>query len=234
MSLPWKRRSFLAALGSAGAALFLDPRLGTLSALPPEVLPTSKVVGVGGAGCAVLDYLILLGVDSTGFIAVDSDIATLDRSRAPTKVQIGRQLLHGLGAGARWENGHRAAVEDLVPISRQLKGVEHVILACGLGGAIGGGATPVIAHAAQSVCGAEVSAVAARPIEREGLKCRRNADHALEALQWAASSVTTVSFPDALAGWVNYDIACFQLVSDMAERVAARRGLWRRPLRDLP
>ena len=227
MPVPWKRRSFIAAMGSTASAVFLDPRLGSLPTLPPEVRPAIKVIGVGGAGCSVLDYLTVLGVDSTSFVAVDSDLDRLDRSMVATRIQIGRRLLNGLGAAAHWENGYRAAVEDLATLSHQLDGARRVILTCGLGGGIGGGATPVIAHAARRVCGAEVWAVSAQPVRAEGVKCRSNADHALDTLRWAADHLATVSFPESLAHWLPYDIACFERAADMAEHVLRVMSPWR-------
>ncbi len=227
MSLSWKRRTFLATLGSAVSTALLTKGWYSFPGVAPSktlrFLPSVRIVGVGGAGCAVLDYLALLASETVGFVAVDSDLETLDRSLARTKVQIGRRLLSGLGGGCRPEIGYRAAVENLVDVTKELEGADLIIVSCGLAGGIGGGAAPVIAYAARVVCGAEARIVASAPVEAEGRKLRRNAHRASERLRWAADSVATVSFPEALVPHYSYEVSCFERTAEMAKRVVTER-----------
>lgn len=229
MSLPWKRRTFLATLGSVVAITFLKEGWHAFPAPAPKAVrlgPSVRIVGIGGAGCAVLDYLALMGADPADFVALDGDLETLGRSLAPTTVQIGRTLLRGLGAGYRPENGYRAVVEDLVSVTKELEGADLVIVTCGLAGGIGGGGAPVIAYAARVVCGAEVKVVAAAPVMQEGRKSDRNAKRALRQLRWAAGSVSTVSFPETLVPRYSYEVTCFERTAEMADRVLATRSTW--------
>jgi len=231
VSPPWKRRTFLATLGSVVAITFLKEGWHAFPAPKAVGLgPTVRIVGVGGAGCAVLDYLALMGADPADFVALDGDLETLDRSLARTTIQIGRTLLSGLGAGHRPENGYRAAVENLIDITKEIEGADLVIVTCGLAGGIGGGGAPVVAYAARVVCGAEVAVVAAAPVLAEGRKCDRNAKRASQQLRWAAgaeeAAVSTVSFPEALVPRYSYEVACFERTAEMADRVLAARNRW--------
>lgn len=227
MSLPWKRRTFLATLGSVVAITFLKEGWHAFPAPKAVRLgPSVRIVGIGGAGCAVLDYLALMGVDPANFVALDGALETLGRSLAPTTIQIGRTLLSGLGAGYRPENGYRAAVENLVDITKELEGADLVIVTCGLAGGIGGGGAPVVAYAARVVCGAEVKVVAATPVMSEGRKADRNAKRALRQLRWAGGSVSTVSFSEALVPRYSYEVACFERTAEMANGVLAARSTW--------
>ena len=230
MSLPWKRRTFLTTLGSVVSIAILKEGWQAFpgATLPKMVRlgPSVRIVGIGGAGCAVLDYLALTGADPADFVALDSDLETLGRSLAPTTIQIGSTLLRGLGAGYRPENGYRAAVENLVDITMELEGADLVIVTCGLAGGIGGGGAPVVAYAARVVCGAEVKVVAAAPVMQEGRRSDQNAKRALQRLHWAAGSVSTVSFPETLIPRYSYEVTCFERTAEMADRVLAARSMW--------
>ncbi len=230
MSLPWKRRTFLATLGSVvSIAILREGWQAFPGATLPKMVrlgPSVRIVGIGGAGCAVLDYLTLMGAEPANFVALDSDLETLGRSLAPTTIQIGSTLLSGLGAGSRPGNGYRAMVESLVPVTKELEGADLVIVTCSLAGGIGGGGGPVVAYAARVVCGAEVKVVAAAPVILEGRKSDRNAKRALRQLRWAGGLVSTVSFPEALVPRYSYEVACFERTAEMADRILATRSMW--------
>ena len=93
-----------------------------------------KVVGVGGGGGNAVNRMIdeqLTGVD---FISVNTDSQALSRSKAPTRIQIGKRLTRGLGAGARPEIGRQAIEEDREEVMESLRGADMVFVTCGMGG----------------------------------------------------------------------------------------------------
>src|ERR1041385_3581854 len=102
-----------------------------------------KVVGVGGAGCNVLDRIVLDGLDKADLIAINTDVQALASSVASTKVQLGRSVTLGLGAGGDPDVGYNAAFESADEIREALGGGARMIFVCtGLGGGTGSGAAP--------------------------------------------------------------------------------------------
>jgi cell division protein FtsZ len=128
-----------------------------------------KVVGVGGGGGNAVNRMIdeqLTGVD---FISVNTDSQALSRSKAPSRIQIGKRLTRGLGAGARPEIGRQAIEEDREEVMESLRGADMVFVTCGMGGGTGTGAAPVIAELAREV-GALTVGIVTRPFQFEGRK----------------------------------------------------------------
>jgi cell division protein FtsZ len=128
-----------------------------------------KVVGVGGGGGNAVNRMIdeqLTGVD---FISVNTDSQALSRSKAPARIQIGKRLTRGLGAGARPEIGRQAIEEDREEVMESLRGADMVFVTCGMGGGTGTGAAPVIAELAREV-GALTVGIVTRPFQFEGRK----------------------------------------------------------------
>jgi len=128
-----------------------------------------KVVGVGGGGGNAVNRMIdeqLTGVD---FISVNTDNQALSRSKAATRIQIGKRLTRGLGAGARPEIGRQAIEEDREEVLVSLKGADMVFVTCGMGGGTGTGAAPVIAELAREA-GALTVGIVTRPFQFEGRK----------------------------------------------------------------
>ncbi len=108
-----------------------------------------RVIGVGGAGCNTVNYIHQVGIKDVSFVVCNTDRQSLDESPIETKVQLGRKLTKGLGAGNKPEQGRESAIESLDDINEVLQGAEMVFIAAGLGGGTGSGAAPVIAKAAK-------------------------------------------------------------------------------------
>jgi cell division protein FtsZ len=147
-----------------------------------------KVVGVGGGGGNAVNRMIDEGLEGVEFIAVNTDAQVLRSARADQKIQIGKKLTRGLGAGARPEVGRQALKESLDEITRALEGTDLVFIAAGMGGGTGTGAAPVIGEIAREL-GALTIAIVTRPFNFEGKKRQRQADQGMAELK---SSVDTM------------------------------------------
>jgi len=150
-----------------------------------------KVVGVGGGGGNAINRMISAGVEGVEFIAVNTDAQALAASLAPVKIQIGRELTRGLGAGARPEVGRDAALEDTDELLEVLSGADMVFVTTGLGGGTGTGGAPVIASLAAQQ-DALVVAVVTKPFAFEGRRRRQQAEGGLEELRRAVDTVITI------------------------------------------
>jgi cell division protein FtsZ len=147
-----------------------------------------KIVGVGGAGANALDRIVLDGMEHGEMIAINTDVQSLASSVATTKVQIGRAVTRGLGAGGDPELGFNAARESADEIREALHGVRMVFICAGLGGGTGSGAAPYIAQVAHET-GALVLAFATLPFAFEGKRRSRQAMEALQELHRVADAV---------------------------------------------
>lgn len=150
-----------------------------------------KVVGVGGGGCNAVNRMIQANLDGVEFIACNTDIQALEKCHAPVKLQIGRKLTKGLGAGANPDIGKDAALEDSERIIESLEGADMVFIATGLGGGTGTGAAPIIASLATTL-GALSIAVVTKPFSFEGKKRRMQAEMGLKDLKEGVDSVITI------------------------------------------
>ena len=126
-----------------------------------------KVIGVGGGGCNAVNRMIESGVKGVEFIVANTDLQVLNVSKAENKLQIGKDITNGLGAGANPEVGREAAVESKNEIVEALKGADMVFVTCGMGGGTGTGAAPVIAEIAQNL-GALTVGIVTKPFRFEG------------------------------------------------------------------
>src|SRR6201997_1361403 len=147
-----------------------------------------KVVGVGGAGVNAVNRMIETGLRGVEFIAVNTDAQALLMSEADIKLDIGRQLTRGLGAGSDPDVGRQAAEEHLEEIEEVLKGADMVFITAGKGGGTGTGGAPVIAEVAKSL-GALTIGVVTRPFTFEG---RRRAMQAEKGIQNLKEKVDTL------------------------------------------
>ena len=109
-----------------------------------------KVIGVGGGGGNAVNTMIASTISKVDFIVANTDAQSLRISKAPVKIQLGRELTKGLGAGSKPEVGMNAALEDREKLLESLKGSDLVFIAAGMGGGTGTGAAPVIAEVARS------------------------------------------------------------------------------------
>ena len=126
-----------------------------------------KVIGVGGGGCNAVNRMIESGVKGVEFIVANTDLQVLNVSKAENKLQIGKDITNGLGAGANPEVGREAAVESKNEIVEALKGADMVFVTCGMGGGTGTGAAPIIAEIAQNL-GALTVGIVTKPFRFEG------------------------------------------------------------------
>lgn len=157
-----------------------------------DVFPaTIKVLGVGGGGGNAVNRMIDARLRGIEFIAANTDVQALAACRAPVKLQLGKQLTRGLGAGADPEIGRKAALEDTDRILETLDGADMVFLTAGLGGGTGGGAAPIIASLAAEI-GALTVAVVTKPFGFEGRRRTSYADQAVEELRGAVDTLITI------------------------------------------
>ncbi|MDP9807018.1 cell division protein FtsZ [Trueperella bonasi] len=150
-----------------------------------------KVVGVGGGGVNAVDRMIQDGLAGVEFIAVNTDSQSLAKSEAETKIDIGRDVSNGLGAGADPTVGRRAAEENIDVVQSTLEGADMVFVTAGEGGGTGTGAAPVIANAAREL-GALTVGVVTRPFSFEGLQRNRNANEGIAALREAVDTLIVI------------------------------------------
>ncbi len=152
-----------------------------------EFIPI-KIVSVGGAGLNALDRIVLDGLEGAEVLAANTDVQSLASSVAPHKVQLGRTVTRGLGAGGDPELGYQAAFESTEEIREALTGARMIFICTGLGGGTGSGAAPYVAHLAREA-GALVLAFATLPFAFEGRRRNAQAREALARLNEIANAV---------------------------------------------
>ena len=145
-------------------------------------LAVIKVVGVGGGGVNAVNRMIEVGLKGVEFIAINTDAQALLMSDADVKLDIGRELTRGLGAGADPEVGGRAAEDHREEIEEVLKGADMVFVTAGEGGGTGTGGAPVVAKIAKSL-GALTIGVVTRPFGFEGRRRAGQAENGIERLR---------------------------------------------------
>ena len=150
-----------------------------------------RVVGVGGGGGNAVNNMLTKGIHGVEFVAVNTDAQALQANGAPTKIQMGRTLTNGLGAGARPEVGADAAQESQRDIEAALEGCDMVFITAGMGGGTGTGAAPVVARIAKSL-GILTVAVITKPFGFEGPKRARAASRGLEELRSVVDTLIVI------------------------------------------
>lgn len=141
-----------------------------------------KVVGIGGGGVNAVNRMIEVGLKGVEFIAINTDAQALLMSDADVKLDIGRELTRGLGAGANPDVGGKAAEDHAEEIEEVLKGADMVFVTAGEGGGTGTGGAPVVARIARSL-GALTIGVVTRPFTFEGARRKKSADEGIERLR---------------------------------------------------
>ena len=149
---------------------------------PHQYLAVIKVVGVGGGGVNAVDRMIEAGLRGVEFVAVNTDAQTLLMSDADIKIDIGRELTRGLGAGSDPEVGEAAAHSATEQLREALDGADMVFITAGEGGGTGTGAAPIIAEIARDL-GALTIAVVTRPFRFEGRKRALQAEQGIQRLK---------------------------------------------------
>ena len=151
-------------------------------AAPQNYLAVIKVVGIGGGGVNAVNRMIEVGLKGVEFIAINTDAQALLMSDADVKLDIGRELTRGLGAGANPEVGRKAAEDHIEEIEEVLQGADMVFVTAGEGGGTGTGGAPIIAQVARSL-GALTIGVVTRPFGFEGRRRQVQADQGVEDLR---------------------------------------------------
>lgn len=178
--------------------------------------PKILVIGVGGGGNNALDRMIdshLLGVD---FVAVNTDVQVLNSCKAEKKIQIGRQLTKGYGAGAAPEIGESAAMENEEEIKGAIESADMCIFTCGMGGGTGTGAAPVIAKCCKDA-GILTVAVVTTPFSFEGTPRIAMAEQGVEKLKENVDTLLVIP-NDKLIGLANKKLL-LEDAFDMADSV---------------
>ncbi len=151
-------------------------------AAPQNYLAVIKVVGIGGGGVNAVNRMIEVGLRGVEFIAINTDAQALLMSDADVKLDVGRELTRGLGAGANPDVGRQAAEDHAEEIEEVLRGADMVFVTAGEGGGTGTGGAPVIARIARGL-GALTIGVVTRPFTFEGRRRATSADNGIEALR---------------------------------------------------
>ena len=159
--------------------------------LEMDQLAKIKVIGVGGGGNNAVQRMIESGLQGVDFIVANTDKQVLEKSRAETKIQLGIELTHGLGAGSKPEIGREAALESKEEIEEALKGADMIFITCGMGGGTGTGAAPVIAEIAQNL-GALTVGIVTKPFSFEGKRRMENALAGIEELKKHVDTIIVV------------------------------------------
>ena len=150
-----------------------------------------KVIGIGGAGGNAVKNMISKGLKGVEFIVANTDYRVLDLSPAPVKIQLGKELTKGLGAGGNPEVGKEAALEAEDEIREALAGSDMVFITAGLGGGTGTGAAPIVARISKEL-GALTVAVVTKPFSFEGKPRSKVAQKGLEELRREVDTIITI------------------------------------------
>jgi cell division protein FtsZ len=161
------------------------------SAATNNYLAVIKVVGVGGGGVNAVNRMIDIGLRGVEFIAINTDAQALLMSDADVKLDVGRELTRGLGAGADPEIGRRAAEDHVEEIEEALTGADMVFVTAGEGGGTGTGGAPVVARIAKSL-GALTIGVVTKPFSFEGRRRADQAEHGVAALKEQVDALIVV------------------------------------------
>jgi cell division protein FtsZ len=143
--------------------------------------PVLRVVGVGGAGVNAVDRMIEAGVEGVEFIAVNTDMQSLEESAATRRLHIGGEITRGLGSGSNPELGRAAAHDDYDLLKGALKGSDMVFITAGEGGGTGSGGAPVVARISREL-GALTVGIVTKPFAFEGARRGEQADRGVEEL----------------------------------------------------
>ena len=135
-----------------------------------------RVVGVGGAGVNAVNRMVEAEVEGIEFLAVNTDLQSLQQSTADITLHIGAELTRGLGSGSDANVGRQAAMEDYDRIKALLKGSDMIFIAAGAGGGTGTGAAPIVARISREV-GALTVAIVTKPFGFEGTRRGEQAEH---------------------------------------------------------
>ncbi len=158
-----------------------EPRA-AFGAATPVVQPVIRVVGVGGAGVNAVNRMVEAEVAGVEFMAINTDLQSLQQSTADVTLHIGQQVTRGLGSGADANLGRQAAMDESDKIKSLLKGSDMIFITAGAGGGTGTGAAPIVARIAREV-GALTVAIVTKPFGFEGSRRSEQAELGIDALR---------------------------------------------------
>src|SRR5580693_6424184 len=147
----------------------------------PVAQPVIRVVGVGGAGTNAVNRMVEAEVEGVEFLAINTDLQSLQQSTADITLHIGAELTRGLGSGSDANVGRQAAMDDYDRVKALLKGSDMIFITAGAGGGTGTGAAPIVARIAREE-GALTVAIVTKPFGFEGSRRAEQADRGVEAL----------------------------------------------------
>jgi cell division protein FtsZ len=159
--------------------------------IEPKLTAKIKAIGVGGGGGNAINSMIISELKGVEFIAANTDSQALEVSRAATKIQLGKELTKGLGAGAKPGIGREAAEESIDDIRAMLEGSDMVFITAGMGGGTGTGGAPVIAEISKEM-GALTVAVVTKPFSFEGKRRICVAEEGIEELKDVVDTIITI------------------------------------------
>ncbi|HEX6872603.1 MAG TPA: cell division protein FtsZ [Micromonosporaceae bacterium] len=165
---------------------------------PHNYLAVIKVVGIGGGGVNAVNRMIEVGLKGVEFIAINTDAQALLMSDADVKLDVGRELTRGLGAGANPDVGRNAAEDHRDEIEEVLRGADMVFVTCGEGGGTGTGGAPVVADIARKI-GALTIGVVTRPFSFEGKRRQVQAETGIEQLRSQCDTLNVIPHDRLLA-----------------------------------
>ena len=165
--------------------------MGRKVATPQNYLAVIKVVGIGGGGVNAVNRMIDVGLKGVEFIAINTDAQALLMSDADVKLDIGRKLTRGLGAGAAPEIGRQAALDHIDEIEEVLRGADMVFITAGEGGGTGTGGAPIVAKVAKDL-GALTVGVVTKPFTFEGKRRSAQADEGIENLRTEVDTLIVI------------------------------------------
>ena len=162
---------------------------------PPRLVgnPVLRVVGVGGAGVNAVNRMVEAQIEGVEFIAINTDLQSLQQSAAHTTLHIGAEVTRGLGSGSDPNLGRQAAMEEYDRIKSLLKGADMVFVTAGAGGGTGTGAAPIVSRIAREI-GALTVGIVTKPFGFEGSRRKAQAEDGIEAL--AAEVDTLIVVPN--------------------------------------
>jgi cell division protein FtsZ len=153
--------------------------------------PVIRVVGVGGAGVNAVNRMVEAEVEGVEFIAINTDLQSLEHSTARDALHIGAALTRGLGSGSDPQIGRQAAMDDYDRIKALLKGSDMIFITAGAGGGTGSGAAPIIARIAREV-GALTVAIVTKPFGFEGTRRGEQAEEGVNSLAGEVDTLIVV------------------------------------------
>ena len=174
-----------------------------------------RVIGVGGGGGNAVNSMIASNLSGVDFIAANTDAQALNSSKAGVKIQLGKDLTKGLGAGGRPEIGRQAAEESVEEIRKVLEGSDMVFITAGMGGGTGTGGAPVIAEICKEL-GALTVAIVTKPFSFEGKRRQQLAEEGIEELKKVVDTIITIP-NDRLRNLAESKIPFFQLFKRVDE-----------------